>query len=415
MKLKLRLFIAFLLCAAMGPVWGNNHTTLNLLENDDDNILFYESFNNVDGIGGRDGVFSGDNVGTTSIIGKTDESGWWATPDNAYYGGSCECVKLGIPGNTYTLKTRSINLKSGTLAFNAAGWESGSNTLFIYISGGDFIYYQNGRKKKTKQFNYTLSNGQWQGYSIPIENGQGDVVISIFGQVFFLDDIKVTGEKGPAFDFTISSEATDGEGHYYATIADLGEGNFKVVGHDNDNVTVSSVVIDNGVITTPNQYTSGDVIDGRMAYLVESHAPGSYTFSPTTDDVILPVSENMLHSTGIGDLSAEDMASTDDMDPNVDYKYYKLSLYNNKIGFYYGVVGGEPFDYAKGHQAFLAVPTSETHGANAFFFDGTTNIANVAVENEETEIVYTLSGVRMDGKFLPKGIYIVNGQKKIIK
>lgn len=116
MKLRFRLFIAFLLCAAMGPVWGNNHTTLNLLENDDDNILFYETFNNVDGIGGRDGVFSGDNVGTNDITGKTDEYGWLTDPESVINNcGSNQCIKICSPGTTYHHYTRSINITSGKL------------------------------------------------------------------------------------------------------------------------------------------------------------------------------------------------------------------------------------------------------------------------------------------------------------
>ena len=72
-------------------------------------------------------------------------------------------------------------------------------------------------------------------------------------------------------------------------------------------------------------------------------------------------------------------------------------------------------------QAYLVVPLPETGEGNlasAYFFDGdATGIysVNAEVEGTDAESVYSLSGIRMDGKALPKGIYIVNGKKKVIK
>ena len=43
------------------------------------------------------------------------------------------------------------------------------------------------------------------------------------------------------------------------------------------------------------------------------------------------------------------------------------------------------------------------------------DIAIAEREAEAESAIYNLQGVRMDGKNLPKGIYIVNNKKKIIK
>ena len=103
--------------------------------------------------------------------------------------------------------------------------------------------------------------------------------------------------------------------------------------------------------------------------------------------------------------------------------FYKLSLNksdkDNSVGFYWGAANGAAFEYHAGHQAFLAVPQEGNNtSVSAYFFDGdATSIysVNAEVEGTEAEDVYSLSGVRMDGKQLPKGIYIVNGKKKVIK
>ena len=98
-----------------------------------------------------------------------------------------------------------------------------------------------------------------------------------------------------------------------------------------------------------------------------------------------------------------------------DNMYYKLSLRNDKIGFYWGNDGGAPFNYGTEHQAYLVVPKSETPSANAIYFDGTTGIEAVKGAEQTTDAIFTLSGIRVDAKQLPKGIYIVDGKKIVVK
>ncbi len=212
------------------------------------------------------------------------------------------------------------------------------------------------------------------------------------------------------FEFSISNRASDGT-DCYATISALGEGNWKVKG----DVTVSTVVVENKVLTYPIQFVEGDVIPGDGAYLVKG-AAGDYAFEKTKNPKEVDLGNNMLLSTGEGNIQTN--APTGETDNN-KYYFYKLSL-NKKstpgsVGFYWGNSTGSAFNYTKGHQAYLAVPKTDAFTVQGFSFDGTTGIAEVESAVTGNDEVYTISGMRVDGSNLSKGVYIVNGKKVIIK
>lgn len=212
------------------------------------------------------------------------------------------------------------------------------------------------------------------------------------------------------FEFSISEKASDGT-DCYATISALGEGNWKVKG----DVTVSTVVVENKVLTYPIQFVEGDVIPGDGAYLVKG-AAGDYAFEKTKNPKEVDLGNNMLISTGEGNIQTN--APTGETDNN-NYYFYKLSL-NKKstpgsVGFYWGALEGAPFTYGKAKQAYLAVPKTDAFTVQGFSFDGTTGIAEVETAVTGIDEVYTISGMRVDGSNLSKGVYIVNGKKVIIK
>ena len=214
------------------------------------------------------------------------------------------------------------------------------------------------------------------------------------------------------FEFDIAEAATDGTDHY-ATIADLGLGYFKVNGINGGAVDVYTVVADGDKLSFPVHFSAGEAIPGNGAYLVKG-APGHYKFPATiSPDEEVNLGENKLYSTGEGNLSAENMAAKHDENT----KFYKLSLYKGKVGFFYGKADGSAFNYGKGHQAYLAVPAESTGNAAGYFFDGTTttDISEMPIETAADNATYSISGIRMDSKQLPKGIYIMNGRKVVIK
>lgn len=109
-----------------------------------------------------------------------------------------------------------------------------------------------------------------------------------------------------------------------------------------------------------------------------------------------------------------------------DYAYYMLTygtIDNKKVfGFFYGAEDGGPF-VNKGGKAYLAVPKSIANQSMGFTLvtdnKDITNIGNISSNpNFKSSVVTTLSGVQVkcDNKDkLPKGIYIINGKKVIVK
>lgn len=93
---------------------------------------------------------------------------------------------------------------------------------------------------------------------------------------------------------------------------------------------------------------------------------------------------------------------------------YILTKHGDAVGF--RIVDGTT-NKVQPYRAYMSVTYSA--GAPEFFginFDGeTTAIDKVDVEKEMTGEVYNLQGVRMQGENLPKGIYVKNGKKFVIK
>ena len=103
------------------------------------------------------------------------------------------------------------------------------------------------------------------------------------------------------------------------------------------------------------------------------------------------------------------------------YKYYVLSWKDknkniDEVGFYW--LSGSKGAYAKvkAHQAYMRAPRTEANADGyTFIFDDTTGITSVEQVTDSDTTVYTLSGIRMSGKNLPKGIYIIGGKKVMVK
>ena len=100
---------------------------------------------------------------------------------------------------------------------------------------------------------------------------------------------------------------------------------------------------------------------------------------------------------------------------NGNVYYYKLAIKEGNVGFYWGAADGATFIMTKPSTAYLTVPqTIKVQGFVLNLEEGaTTGIATV-VTNEDAPI-YNLQGIRMNGKNLPKGIYIQGGKKFMVK
>lgn len=166
--------------------------------------------------------------------------------------------------------------------------------------------------------------------------------------------------------------------------------------------------VNNGALTIDYRYAAGAEIPAGNAVLVKAGKAMQIPLivSKHTSNVI---AENMLKG----------QATTGDFIADPDYKYYKLA-YNNfntkeGLGFYFGAENGGAFTVPAG-MAYLAVPRSMA--VKCFLLDGSaTGIEGIEAGQtaEAVKTVYTLNGRKVEAQKLPKGIYIVNGKKVIVK
>lgn len=201
---------------------------------------------------------------------------------------------------------------------------------------------------------------------------------------------------------SINVKATEGYATYY---------------NDNLGVTIPEGIdakcgvitdVNNGALTIDYRYAAGAEIPAGNAVLVKAGKAMQIPLivSKHTSNVI---AENMLKG----------QATTGDFIADPDYKYYKLA-YNNfntkeGLGFYFGAENGGAFTVPAG-MAYLAVPRSMA--VKCFLLDGSaTGIEGIEAGQtaEAVKTVYTLDGRKVEAQKLPKGIYIVNGKKVIVK
>lgn len=185
-------------------------------------------------------------------------------------------------------------------------------------------------------------------------------------------------------------------------------------------------------IKAKNKYPAGTEVPAYAPLLIKN-AEAGVTLNPVvlgkTVEAYPYADENLLHGTRL-----ESDGVTTDVDgtgtKTGDYYYYKLSYkleagnpVPDSYGFYRGKADGSAFAMKNTLTAYLALPRSS----------GLVNNLRISIDNEDgpatsiqtnrlpadnmPQSVYTLSGVRVNaaGNRLPKGIYIVNGKKVVIK
>ena len=218
------------------------------------------------------------------------------------------------------------------------------------------------------------------------------------------------------FTLTINSKFTDGNGNYFATISNLGDGNFVIPA----GLEVSTITIVDRNIKKTKSFQADDVIPGKdVAYYVVASVEDAsaadaltFEFEPTTDAVSdnLEEYDNWLYPAIAGEIITAPSS-------DVDYLFYKLTTKNGKNpGFYWGAANGAPFEFTSEHKAYLAVPQVDDNnaGLSSIAIDDTNGINDIENAYEQIEEVYTISGMRVKGN-LSKGVYIVNGKKQIVK
>lgn len=181
-------------------------------------------------------------------------------------------------------------------------------------------------------------------------------------------------------------------------------------------------------IKAKQKYPAGAEVPANAPLLIKN-AEAGVTLNPVvlgkTVEAYPYAEENLLHGTRL-----ESDGVTTDVDGTNNYYYYKLSYklddgnpVPDSYGFYRGKADGGAFEIKNTLTAYLALPRSS----------GLVNNLRISMDNEDgpatsiqtnrlpadnmPQSIYTLSGVRVNaaGGSLPKGIYIVNGKKVVIK
>lgn len=181
--------------------------------------------------------------------------------------------------------------------------------------------------------------------------------------------------------------------------------------------------VQGGIVTKANKETSqltisynyqpGTVVPAKTPIVLKGEK-GDYTVNYTTSEETAPTG-NMLY--GAENVDAEGMTFVE----GTNVKYYKLALGNDgKCGFYWGATDGAAFEYTA-NRAFLAIDiTDASQAPEGFSLDGdggTTGIDGVMNGNDDSQKIYTVTGVYAGKSLdkLPKGIYIVGGKKVAVK
>lgn len=161
-------------------------------------------------------------------------------------------------------------------------------------------------------------------------------------------------------------------------------------------------------------YAAGAVVPAKTALVVEGAANKYYTLVAESTDLTPADADNKLHGS--------DEAETTYVD-GTDVKYYKLSYNNegNNLGFYWGSENGAAFTNGA-HKAYLALDSekllSQSRGFSlADLAHGVTTGINTTVKSAtQSNFIYDLNGRRINSlNGAAKGVYIMNGQKVLVK
>lgn len=289
--------------------------------------------------------------------------------------------------NLYHAGGKYINILSNTSDADFTFAATGDNGWSISFdnSGNALISNKNHQNKAENYIQRYSSNSYYKNYQ------SGQTPIQLYQKVGEMPIAKATGY--------VSTYVAD-----FAYVMPK-----HITGH-----TVTSAA-QQGVISTTKVFRAGDEVPALTPLLIKSDEDyaaeeNSRNYNPAVLNKTVEAykGDNMLEYRR----TAQGLTNTM---KNGSVYYYKLAIKNDKVGFYWGAADGAAFKMTKPSTAYLTVPQSiSVQGFVLNLEEGeTTGIATV-VTNEDAPI-YNLQGIRMNGKNLPKGIYIQGGKKFMVK
>lgn len=247
-----------------------------------------------------------------------------------------------------------------------------------------------GDSKYTRKYIMVLNEGATT-LTIKLDNHTGGNVR--------VDDLELTTYAGVG-SFKITEA---GYGTYYTSDAytmPKGVKGYTITGNEGTSLVMNEA------------YAAGDVVPAKTALVVEGAANKYYTLVAKSTE--LTPANNKLHGSDKAEMTYVD---------GTDVKYYKLSYNNegNNLGFYWGSENGAAFTNGA-HKAYLALDSetllSQSRGFSlADLAHGVTTGINPTVKSAtQSNFIYDLNGRRINSlNGATKGVYIMNGQKVLVK
>lgn len=323
------------------------------------------------------------------------------TTSNNAYNSHLTTPVVSSPIQSITIKT-NCNTASGRTVYLCSSNDIGAanEANAVYGSG------------KTDNVNGSIT--------IPVTGNPTQLNIYPYGGVIYIESVTLTyGESATFYDFrtsvtapstatiTLAEACKDGNGMYYGTYS-----NSKAFVVPDDIIVSEISVVDNKLLV--DSYETGAVVPANTGVMVSSMTACNHEVELSTETGTSVLGEdNMLRPTGENGITASEMAEKD-----ADCKYYRLTMHKGTtLGYFWGAAEGAAFNVA-GNKAYLAVPAAVAAKMSSFVIGGgsTTAIDGIETGNgaNASRKVYNLQGQRMSGA-LPKGLYIIDGRKVIVK
>ena len=327
--------------------------------------------------------------------------------ENATYvcGGSKTEVKEGKLENYAGGVTPEIMIASkGSLSITINDLKGADNGLmFTFKTNRDESEFQVSADNATILSNEVIGDSKdTRKYIMGLNEGTTTLTIKLDNQTgknARVDDLELSIYSGVGC-FKITEA---GYGTYYSSKAyTMPEGvkGYTITGNEGTSLVMNEA------------YAAGAVVPAKTALVVEGAANKYYTL--VAESTELTPAKNKLHGS--------DEAETTYVD-GTDVKYYKLSYNNegNNLGFYWGSENGAAFTNGA-HKAYLALNSetllSQSRGFSlADLAHGVTTGINTTVKSAiQSNFIYDLNGRRINSlNGAAKGVYIMNGQKVLVK
>ncbi|MGN1241223.1 MAG: hypothetical protein ACI4T7_01935, partial [Alloprevotella sp.] len=241
--------------------------------------IFEETFDQCNGTGGNDGLWSGNGVAAGTLV--SDNDGWnFGDSKNGAY----KCAKFGSGSKLGSATTPTLNFTGeATLTFRAGAWDGTSEqtTLKLSISNGSL-----------SESTVTLTKAAFTEYTITITGVTTNPTIKFEGYTnknsrFFLDDVVITqttsgGGSETKTENSLAFESSE------ATISQTGSLTLNLTTNSPEEVSfsVSPALPTDASILMDEKVT---VTDGKasLTILTENATEGTYTITATqasTDD-----------------------------------------------------------------------------------------------------------------------------------